>query len=498
MYKYLSLLVILIASGCLSQPGVSVSTRNGGLTVEPVTMPNEQYPFTNPTCEDLGYDFELKIDDVNGPFGPGTFSSADGYLVVNGGSADGVYFTFSSNVGVDVVLMKGGNGANAYFYSSETTSATSLVSPNNASGGPAAISHVSFCYDYEVEVTKSAATSFTRNFAWAIDKTSPTTTLLLATGQVQVVPYTVVVTTTGYSDYDFAVSGTITVTNPAPIAATIESVNDAMGDLAAAVDCGTAFPLVLAPGQTLSCSYVSALPDATSRTNVATVVTSGLVGGNLAQAAVEFAAASVTNVDDCVDVNDSMTGPLGHVCTATSPQTFFYTANVGPYGAERCTTTQQADNVASFVAASGEAGSDTWSIPVSVVCAPVGCTLTQGYWKTHSSYGPAPYDDNWAQLSSGADTPFFNTGKSWYQVFWTAPAGNAYYNLAHQFMAASLNVLNGADAAIVTGQLASAAEILSAYTPSTLPNRMRSTVLSLASLLDAYNNGSIGPGHCSE
>ena len=27
---------------------------------------------------------------------------------------------------------------------------------------------------------------------------------------------------------------------------------------------------------------------------------------------------------------------------------------------------------------------------------PQGCTLTQGYWKTHSENGPAPYDDNWA------------------------------------------------------------------------------------------------------
>ena len=26
------------------------------------------------------------------------------------------------------------------------------------------------------------------------------------------------------------------------------------------------------------------------------------------------------------------------------------------------------------------------------------CTLTQGYWKTHSSYGPAPYDVTWAIL----------------------------------------------------------------------------------------------------
>ena len=42
---------------------------------------------------------------------------------------------------------------------------------------------------------------------------------------------------------------------------------------------------------------------------------------------------------------------------------------------------------------------------VTVTCKPPpgpGCTLTQGYWKTHSKYGPAPYDSTWALI--GEDT----------------------------------------------------------------------------------------------
>ena len=27
------------------------------------------------------------------------------------------------------------------------------------------------------------------------------------------------------------------------------------------------------------------------------------------------------------------------------------------------------------------------------------CTRTQGYWKTHSEYGPAEYDETWNELS---------------------------------------------------------------------------------------------------
>ena len=71
-------------------------------------------------------------------------------------------------------------------------------------------------------------------------------------------------------------------------------------------------------------------------------------------------------------------------------------------------------------------------------------TLTPGYWKTHSAEGPAPFDDTWNALANGEDTPFFGSGKTYYQALWTAPSGNAYYILAHAYIAAQLNILNGA------------------------------------------------------
>jgi len=79
----------------------------------------------------------------------------------------------------------------------------------------------------------------------------------------------------------------------------------------------------------------------------------------------------------------------------------------------------------------------------SVPCGGDGCTLTPGYWKTHSAYGPAPYDPTWALI--GEDTPFFLSGISYYEALWTEPkGGNAYYILAPAYIAARLNVLNGA------------------------------------------------------
>lgn len=138
------------------------------------------------------------------------------------------------------------------------------------------------------------------------------------------------------------------------------------------------------------------------------------------------------------------------------------------------------------------------SASVTVTCTPRGgCTLTQGYWKTHSKYGPAPYNQTWAQI--GEDTPFFNSGQSWYQVLWTPPSGgNAYYILAHQYIAARLNILNGAASTPeVDAALAWAEGFFNTYTPSSsLSRAVRAQAIFYADLLDRYNNGYIGPGHC--
>jgi hypothetical protein len=137
-------------------------------------------------------------------------------------------------------------------------------------------------------------------------------------------------------------------------------------------------------------------------------------------------------------------------------------------------------------------------VPVEVPC--TGCTLTQGYWKTHSEFGPAPYDDTWAMLPNGASTPFFLSGKTWYEVFWTPPAGNAYYNLARQYMAAKLNLLNGASStSSVNGAIMwSQTQFFNLYTPTNWPAGKRKQALGYATGLDYYNNGLVGPGHCSE
>jgi hypothetical protein len=143
-------------------------------------------------------------------------------------------------------------------------------------------------------------------------------------------------------------------------------------------------------------------------------------------------------------------------------------------------------------------------VPAVSACPPppdCGCTLTFGYWKTHSEYGPAPYDDTWAMLPQGADTPFFDTGMTYYEVLWTEPkGGNAFFILAHQYIAAELNVLNGACLPeYVEKAWNNAAMLLDRYDdpPPLIPSgKDRAWAIKLYEKLDAYNNGYMGVPHC--
>ncbi|MDF7825070.1 hypothetical protein P4B35_13690 [Pontiellaceae bacterium B12227] len=117
-----------------------------------------------------------------------------------------------------------------------------------------------------------------------------------------------------------------------------------------------------------------------------------------------------------------------------------------------------------------------------------GCTYTQGYWKNHPKDWPT-------------DTLSLFSARKALRILKTPPKkGNAYYILAHQYIAAELNVVNGASIpdeafeAWIAGQ-----ELLEQYQQKKyIPKKTddRDEAIAIAKILDAYNNGKIGPGHC--
>jgi hypothetical protein len=116
-----------------------------GPEVDPVFVPG------NPTCASLGYEHEFKVDPPNA----GTYPLPGGNTVTV--TTDGVYFDWSSTLGMDAVLAKGGPNANAYVYDppDESFSDDGLHSPINPNNGqPFGLSHISFCYDGETVAPK--------------------------------------------------------------------------------------------------------------------------------------------------------------------------------------------------------------------------------------------------------------------------------------------------------------------------------------------------------
>ncbi|MCZ7544384.1 MAG: hypothetical protein M5R40_13020 [Anaerolineae bacterium] len=229
-------------------------------SVEPIYEPG------NPSCTDLGYDFGFKPqvynvnkgqwEDFDG--GASTFTFPDGVNTVWIGS-DGTHVQWTSSLGIDAVIVKGGPNANVYVYDppAESFGDFMLHSPVNPRNGKIyGLSHVDFCYDYEVTVSKTAETAFTRTFDWTINKEVTPAHWKLFPGDSGTSQYTVSVTKTGFTDSDWAVTGAITIENRTPYDATLESVTDVVSpDIGAPVNCGVAFPYTLPAWQTLTCTY---------------------------------------------------------------------------------------------------------------------------------------------------------------------------------------------------------------------------------------------------
>jgi hypothetical protein len=174
---------------------------------------------------------------------------------------------------------------------------------------------------------------------------------------------------------------------------------------------------------------------------------------------------------------------------------YFTSADANPPAEGPSTANVPVDNRAAY---------EIWfkNVVVTTPPPPAGCTYTQGYWKTHSDQGPAPFDDAWQNVGPDQEaTLFFNSGATWYQVWQTPPKGNAFYILAHQYMAAKLNVLNGASSTAGVDAAIAGAEALFGSLPAgsvTLTTAQTTQAKAWATTLENYNKGLIGPGHCTD
>jgi hypothetical protein len=422
-----------------------------------------------------------------------------------------------------------------------------------------------------VTVTKTAVESFDRAWSWQLVKTvfangatAPAevcsslgtniegSTLPLQLGQMYTACYQVTATPGGPTDSNHLVTGAINVSvaaSTAPYSANF-TITDELdpGDLAAVVDCdGTAgSPFVntkngVAPGGSFSCTYSKSLTPAEAAavtTDTATASVSwntGDSGTDKGNAASTFTGVTPTNEsDETADVTDIFNGTpvvsLGDdVLASGGPYVYTFAKNLQcpDYGDTLIPNDAYLD--------SNDGGydlEDDGDVTVSCPRPPDGCTLTQGFWRTHSQFGPAPYSDNWEVITpSGADTEFsegfdgvIDSDLTYYEVLWDAgKGGNAWFKLGHQYIAAQLNILNGADPSLVSGYMADAQSILDFYDKdapgkdNSIPkqgddwcqtyggdctgyNSDRQYAMHLNNLLTSYNEGTLpgGPLHCDD
>jgi hypothetical protein len=130
------------------------------------------------------------------------------------------------------------------------------------------------------------------------------------------------------------------------------------------------------------------------------------------------------------------------------------------------------------------------------------CTFTQGYWKTH---GPIPKGNNeyvWPKEVKDNGLRLGNvlyTADQLLLIFNEQPKkGNGLVSLAHQLIAAKLNVLNGSDPTDVANSIAAADALIGALTVPPVGTGFKAaseTSASTEALAD-YNEGKTGPGHC--
>jgi len=134
-----------------------------------------------------------------------------------------------------------------------------------------------------------------------------------------------------------------------------------------------------------------------------------------------------------------------------------------------------------------------------------GCTFTQGYWKTHGPVGcnpsgganvwPADVQTNGLTIGS-----VVYTADQLCSILNTPAAGNGLLVLAHQLIAAKINIANGSDPTDAALCIASADALIGGLVipPVGGGSLSAASTSSLTSCLTNYNEGATGPGHCTQ
>jgi hypothetical protein len=132
-----------------------------------------------------------------------------------------------------------------------------------------------------------------------------------------------------------------------------------------------------------------------------------------------------------------------------------------------------------------------------------GCTFTQGYWATHGPEG-CRTGNNANEWPVSVLTNGITLGTTGYtadqlcSILHTPATGNGLLTLAHQLIAAKLNIANGADPAAIAQAIADADALIGSLVVPPIGSGFLTpgATSTLVQALTDYNEGVTGPGHC--
>lgn len=363
---------------------------------------------------------------------------------------------------------------------------------------------VTFCYDYELYVQPSPFAHHAQRNTWTITKSGPTQRMTLASGQSELVEYTVTVKP-GQSIRDGQyIAGPMFVHNKSPHAVSVGAVNVTVGGIVAEVTCPNQVPFTMAPFSLVECEFTADVPDTADRNVVGSATVSHGLRVSTQEVVASFSSptTSVGEVDHCVKVTDDAVPYedhfLGSVCLEDGEQSFSFSYEVGPF--TQCGAFQVTNSARYEGLDSGATAAAPWTINGEVRCNP-GCTVSQWYWKFHSHAGPLRYNTRWNQIGpQGENTSFFRSGGTYANAIWRLSLLNPYWTLSKAYIAARLNQLNGTTFTPATQTAFNNATAL--FTNNT-PNQvllnlsLRRQFVAAAVALWDFNSGRVGPGRCT-
>lgn len=369
---------------------------------------------------------------------------------------------------------------------------------------------------WPLEVSKTAVTRYTRDWSWTVSKTANDAgSVTIARGAQAPVCYTVSAAATS-RDSGWSVSGTITVHNPAPIAASAGSVSDSIPS--AVLSCSGSAPYSIAAGGDLVCTYNASLNGPNGGTNTATAaLTNGSAfSGSAAYAfgdptTVLHAAATLADGGIAITNADS-TGALGWTIAQTPASmicaapgcSFTFCATVTNTSAA-CDLTATSKNTATLTTDIGTMSTSA-STSLDTGACPGGCTLTIGYWKTHAGFTGrnadrvTPYLPKLLGSGGGKTVTVTTASQALALLSMSGDASNGVNKLYAQELAAKLNIAHGFSPAAVASTLTASDAFLALDNSgdwSSLNKTQKNNVNQWMTSLDSYNNGLIGPGHCN-